>query len=1191
MTGTTMKNRTRAGDVAAAPPTLQVATDLARAGQQEQVIAAATTALDAPGLAPAERLTLLELRAESRLALIDLAGAETDAQAMLALADRRRSAAERARALACLAHVQTRQERNAEALQTAAAALEAAQRSRRPELIALARLRQATAGFLLQPGAAAEQATAAAQRFGALGDAAHQGQALRVLAAVKLAQADTPEHRAIAQQAVDLARASGDRSGESRALSTLFGGDLDLAQRLRGLHLALQAAIAGGDRHFEASALHNLCLAYNRLGLRHRALRLIQLTSAMHEGRVRPAATVNPLIIAVVLQADLGDAAGCRQSLAQAEAADAADPDPRYKGYVDVGRARAAERWGTPRHSVTLWRRTLAPFKAGWAEPMALALLANAELRAGLPAAALRHAARGARLLRQRLGQPGGGSESDAHILWQHARALHANGRPAAALQANEAAYGLLVQGITTLSDEGLRRSYLHAPTSHAALVQAWVAHAREQAWPPARYTAHLAGVAELRESVERLVDTGLRLNALTSEAALHEFLIEEVAELLGARRVLLVLGSGAGAQVAGAQLPDDESAAALLAAVAPWLDEAGRTRAIGLRHGPEGTDAIEQRSCLVAPLIVKQELLGFLYADLEGLFGRFHDTDRDLLATLAAQAAVALANLRTQEGLERTVAERTAQLEQRAGELALINSIQQGLAAKLDFQGIVDLVGDKLCEVFKTDDLSIRWWDAEANTLESLYSAEHGQHLPKRPPSPVRLGGPAEKLLRTGVGGYMGTREEQVAKGIGGAAPGTDWALSLMAAPIQGTQRVLGYIILENHEREHAYGEADLRVLTTIGATMGTALENARLFDETQRLLKETEARNAELAVINSIQQAVGAALDFQAIVDTVGDKLREVFATGDLSIRWYDEAAGAVHDMYACEHGRRLPGRVAALKPGTIPHRFYTVDRQTVSIGSVEEQLARGVPVLAGTDRARSLLVVPMLAGERMLGSVHLEDHERDHAFGPAEARLVSTIASSMAVALLNAKSFEAERQRAAELAVINSIQQGIAATLDFQGIVTLVGDKLCEVLGTPNVGIRWHDQNSGLIHYLYEREQARRIEHPPAPPTPGGIFETMMRTRQPVVFARADDGGVVQAPTLAGTTTGGSSAHMPIIVGDRVCGAISCTNYERDNAFCKTWDAISRDRDTFLAWMKQHVLGTRDHAQFMKSAGVRR
>jgi glutaconate CoA-transferase subunit A len=43
-----------------------------------------------------------------------------------------------------------------------------------------------------------------------------------------------------------------------------------------------------------------------------------------------------------------------------------------------------------------------------------------------------------------------------------------------------------------------------------------------------------------------------------------------------------------------------------------------------------------------------------------------------------------------------------------------------------------------------------------------------------------------------------------------------------------------------------------------------------------------------------------------------------------------------------------------------------------------------------------------------------------------------------------------------------------------------------------------------------------------------------------------------------------------------------------YGRDNAFCKAWDAISRERETFLAWMKQHVLGTKDHAEFMKSVG---
>jgi glutaconate CoA-transferase subunit A len=34
-----------------------------------------------------------------------------------------------------------------------------------------------------------------------------------------------------------------------------------------------------------------------------------------------------------------------------------------------------------------------------------------------------------------------------------------------------------------------------------------------------------------------------------------------------------------------------------------------------------------------------------------------------------------------------------------------------------------------------------------------------------------------------------------------------------------------------------------------------------------------------------------------------------------------------------------------------------------------------------------------------------------------------------------------------------------------------------------------------------------------------------------------------------------------------------------YDRDNAFYREWDAISRERDTFLAWMRRHVLETAD------------
>jgi glutaconate CoA-transferase subunit A len=44
-----------------------------------------------------------------------------------------------------------------------------------------------------------------------------------------------------------------------------------------------------------------------------------------------------------------------------------------------------------------------------------------------------------------------------------------------------------------------------------------------------------------------------------------------------------------------------------------------------------------------------------------------------------------------------------------------------------------------------------------------------------------------------------------------------------------------------------------------------------------------------------------------------------------------------------------------------------------------------------------------------------------------------------------------------------------------------------------------------------------------------------------------------------------------------------------YPRNNAFYKQWDGISKDRDTFLAWMDKHIMNTKDFDEFLRSVGV--
>jgi glutaconate CoA-transferase subunit A len=41
-----------------------------------------------------------------------------------------------------------------------------------------------------------------------------------------------------------------------------------------------------------------------------------------------------------------------------------------------------------------------------------------------------------------------------------------------------------------------------------------------------------------------------------------------------------------------------------------------------------------------------------------------------------------------------------------------------------------------------------------------------------------------------------------------------------------------------------------------------------------------------------------------------------------------------------------------------------------------------------------------------------------------------------------------------------------------------------------------------------------------------------------------------------------------------------------YPRNNAFYKQWDAIARDRDTFVQWVDRHIRGTADFAEFRRS-----
>jgi GAF domain-containing protein len=298
---------------------------------------------------------------------------------------------------------------------------------------------------------------------------------------------------------------------------------------------------------------------------------------------------------------------------------------------------------------------------------------------------------------------------------------------------------------------------------------------------------------------------------------------------------------------------------------------------------------------------------------------------------------------------------------------------------------------------------------------------------------------------------------------------PGTDSAKSLAAIPIINNDRVFGGIQIENHERENAFGESEIRLLTTIAASLGTALENARLFDETQRLLKETEQRNAELAIINSVQNALAQNLDIQTIYDIVGDKIQEIFDAQSVMLVSYDKMEGFISAQYVWEKGERFyptPSPISQLHQNLILNRKTLVFNENAD----SELTALGASVIEGTEPPLSAVFVPLLAGNRVFGMISLQNMDREQAFPESDVRLLETLASSMSVALENARLFnETQRllketeSRAQELAIINSVGEAMSRQLDMQTITRTVGDKVREIFDADAASILLLEQEN--------------------------------------------------------------------------------------------------------------------------------
>ncbi len=504
----------------------------------------------------------------------------------------------------------------------------------------------------------------------------------------------------------------------------------------------------------------------------------------------------------------------------------------------------------------------------------------------------------------------------------------------------------------------------------------------------------------------------------------------------------------------------------------------------------------------------------------------RYTEQDEDLLTFVGQHVGVALSRA---QAIEET--------RQRNAELALINSVQEAIAGEFELQAIYDTVGDRIRDVFDAQVVDIGIYDETPGLMRFPYTIERGVRFPDEP---IELIGFRKHVMETRKPLMIEESTPELAERYGNPLVlSGEPAQSLLYVPLVVGGRATGVISLQNLDRTHAFSDSDQQLIQTLAGSLSVALDNARLVHETRQ-------RNAELALINSVQAAIAGELDSQAIYDLVGDKIQEVFDAQVVDIGIHDETSGLLRFPYTIERGVRFPDEPIEL----IGFRKHVMEtREPLMFAEITPEVFEryGNPFALAGESSKSALFVPLVVGGRSTGVVSLQNIDRTHAFGEDDQRLLTTLASSLSVALHNARLGHETRQRVAELATVNRVGQALSSQLDLDALIELVGEQVRETFDADIAYVALHDQPSGRIDFVYYYESGEPSEQ--APITFGeGLTSRILQSREPLVLNRSAQ---FDEHSPVGTTVR-SYLGIPILVGSSAIGVISVQSIDEEGRF---------------------------------------
>ena len=290
--------------------------------------------------------------------------------------------------------------------------------------------------------------------------------------------------------------------------------------------------------------------------------------------------------------------------------------------------------------------------------------------------------------------------------------------------------------------------------------------------------------------------------------------------------------------------------------------------------------------------------------------------------------------------------------------------------------------------------------------------------------------------------------------------------------------------------------------------------------------------------ALLIEVADVLNTTLDLDTLLQRVAEVVKRVIDYEIFSILLLNERHQELRFRFQIGHLPEVAERIR-VKVGEGVTGRAVKERQAILVDDVNKDLG----YIEALPRVRSELAVPLITKNKVIGVIDLEAREPGY-FKEEHSRLLSLIASRIAISIENARLYTRIVRQANTLALLNEISRDLTSILNLDQLLKRVGDLLLKIIDYQMFSILLLDENKEKLVHRFSVRFKENIQLKHDIPLGRGLVGAAAQLKQPVLVSDVTK----DARYIKSNPETRSELCVPLIYKDSVIGVLDLEHTRR-------------------------------------------